>query len=103
MDKRNRIIKIFAAPFITVLIMLILYAVKGITPFGSGNILGGDLYQQGVFDFFYVYDSIRSGSFFYDFFTAGGFEREILTNIFIPCYWPLAFIPRSGILVYISL
>ena len=103
MDKRNRIIKIFAAPFITVLIMLILYAVKGITPFGSGNILGGDLYQQGVFDFFYVYDSIRSGSFFYDFLTAGGFARGILTCIFIPHYWPLAFIPRSSILVYISL
>ena len=103
MDKRNRIIKIFAAPFITVLIMLILYAVKGITPFGSGNILGGDLYQQGVFDFFYVYDSIRSGSFFYDFLTAGGFARGILTCIFVPHYWPLAFIPRSSILVYISL
>ena len=79
------------APFITVLIVLIIYLIKGIYPFGNMTIASGDLGQSSIPMYYYLYDvcsGVKSIFFNYDLGMGsnmyGGF---ILSGFFNPsCY-----------------
>ena len=101
--KKRDVINMSVSVVITVAALLVTYAVKGIYPFGSGNILGGDLYQLYIPNFFHIYDSFHGGSLFYDLTTGGGLERNIISNIFQPTTWFLLLLKRNQIINSISL
>ncbi len=84
--KKSRLY-IFAAPLITLLIMIVIYAVKGIYPFGSGNIQGGDLYQLYLPNFFHTIDAFKGGSPVFDFTAGAGAARNELMSLASPTSW----------------
>ncbi|MCR5207868.1 MAG: YfhO family protein [Eubacterium sp.] len=84
MNKKGRLIGCIAAPVLTVLILLAVFAAKGIYPFGSGTLIGGDFYQIGMPGVYYFYDAVKDGSLFYDLTTAGGFPRSLLMYLLKP-------------------
>lgn len=94
---------LLVAPLIAVIWLLVIYFIKGIYPFGSGTVIDYDLYQGGVPSLFYVYDALHSGSFFYDFSTAGGFGRDTLLSLFAPDNLFMFFFSRDMIINAISL
>ncbi|OQA49191.1 MAG: Bacterial membrane protein YfhO [Firmicutes bacterium ADurb.Bin300] len=91
------------APLITIIWLLVIYFIKDIYPFGSGTIIDYDLYQGGVPAMYYVYDALHSGSFFYDFTTAGGFGRDSLLSLFSLDNLFLFFFSRDMLINAISL
>ncbi len=81
--EKNKVI--FIAPAIVIIWLLIIYAVKGIFPFGDGTIVQYDL-QYGVVpaSYIHLWDAFHGGNLFYDFTTACGFGRSMLTQLFYP-------------------
>ncbi len=81
--ERNKVI--FIAPAIVIIWLLIIYALKDIFPFGDGTIVQYDL-QYGVVpsSYYHLWDAFHGGNLFYDFTTACGFGRSMLTQLFYP-------------------
>ena len=58
---------------ITISILLIVFIIKGIFPFGNNTLIYGDMYDQITAFFYHFYDSFHgSKSLFIDFTTSGG-------------------------------
>lgn len=70
--------KLFKNPYITtglitVLILLIVFIIKGIFPFGNNTLIYGDMYDQITAFFYHFYDCFHDNkSLFIDFTTSGG-------------------------------
>lgn len=81
--EKNKVI--FIAPAIVIIWLLVIYAVKGIFPFGDGTIVQYDL-QYGVVpaSYIHLWDAFHGGNLFYDFTTACGFGRGMLNSLFYP-------------------
>ncbi len=75
---------IFIAPAVVIIWLLIIYALKGVFPFGDNNIIQYDLFHGTVPGYYYLWDAFHGGSLFYDFTTACGFGRGMLNSLFYP-------------------
>ncbi len=69
------------APLITVIMLLIVFYIKGIYPFGEGTTVDFDCTYKIVPEYFYLHDAWHGGSLFYDFMTAGGFARDMTLSL----------------------
>lgn len=84
------------SPILTAVIILVIYSMRNIYPFGSGTIIDIDLGDGGIPFCLHFYDVIRGGaSFFYDWTTAAGFERFAFPALLTPSVWFLALFPRE--------
>ena len=84
------------SPLLTAVIMLVIYLMRNIYPFGSGTVIDIDLGDGGIPFYLHFYDVIRGGaSFFYDWTTAAGFERFAFPALLTPSVWFLALFPRE--------
>lgn len=91
-----------AAGLFTVAFMLIIYAVNGIYPFGSGSVVCDDMVQQTISNYTYFWDYLRSGgklSLMFNWETAAG-AQILTTGFYILKPWEILFtliVPRDGI------
>ena len=88
MEKKIKFNSIWViVPAVTAIIVLVLYYLKGVYPFGNASVLTYDWYS-GTFpaSFLHIYDAWHSGSLFYDYTTALGFSRNILLTLLQPQY-----------------
>lgn len=88
--------------FFTILILLTIFLVKGIYPFGHNTISNGDLNQSYITFYHYLYDIFHNGkSIFYNFELGmgsniyGGFVSD---GFFNPTSWLILFSSRANIL-----
>ncbi|MCQ2478826.1 MAG: YfhO family protein, partial [Clostridia bacterium] len=99
--EKNKVI--FIAPAIVIIWLLVIYAVKGIFPFGDGTIVQYDL-QYGVVPatYYHLWDAFHGGNLFYDFTTACGFGRGMLTQLFYPTNIFILLLKREWIYAGVS-
>ncbi len=96
-----------AAGLFAVVFMLVIYAVNGIFPFGSGSVVCDDMVQQTISNYTYFWDYLRSGgklSLMFNWETAAG-AQILTTGFYILKPWEIIFsliIPRDGIVNGIS-
>ncbi len=86
------------APAIVVVWLMGMYYYREVFPFGTGSILGYDLYNGSVPVWYHIYDAWHSGdlsALFYDFTTAGGFVWNWLLSILQPRNLFLLLWPRE--------
>lgn len=88
--------------FISIAIMLVIYAVNGIYPFGSGSVVCDDMVQQTISNYTYFWDYLHSGfdkSLLFNWETAAG-TQVLTTGFYILKPWEIIFTllcPRDGI------
>lgn len=99
--KANKRIKfdltLLVAPFVTVVMLLVIYYIKGIYPFGTGTTVDFDCTYKIVPEYFYLHDAWHGGSLFYDFTTAGGFARDLTLSLLRPGNIFMLLFPRESI------
>lgn len=81
------------AGFATVAIMLIIYAVNGIYPFGTGSVVCDDMVQQTISNYTYFWDYLHSGgdkSLLFNWQTAAG-AQVLTTGFYILKPWEIVF------------
>ena len=104
-DKKSKLIN--ALPYIItgltgIVIMLVIYAVNGIYPFGSGSVVCDDMVQQTISNYTYFWDYLHSGfskSLMFNWETAAG-AQVLTTGFYILKPWEIIFTllcPRDGI------
>lgn len=87
---------------ISIAIMLVIYAVNGIYPFGSGSVVCDDMVQQTISNYTYFWDYLHSGfdkSLIFNWETAAG-TQVLTTGFYILKPWEILFTllcPRDGI------
>ncbi len=104
-EKKDKLINALPYVFtglITAAIMLIVYAVNGIFPFGSGSVVCDDMVQQTISNYTYFWDYLHSGfqkSLLFNWQTAAG--TQVLTSgFYILKPWEIIFTficPRAEI------
>lgn len=81
------------ACFATVAIILVIYAVNGIYPFGSGSVVCDDMVQQTISNYTYFWDYLHSGgdkSLLFNWQTAAG-AQVLTTGFYILKPWEIVF------------
>ena len=81
------------AGLITVAILLVVYAVNGIYPFGSGSVVCDDMVQQTISNYTYFWDYLHSGgdkSLLLNWQTAAG-AQVLTTGFYILKPWEIIF------------
>lgn len=95
------------APLTTVIILLLVYGLKGIFPFGDKTIIQADLGQSYVPVFYNIHDILRnSGSFLWSFNLGIGsnfYGSFILNALFSPFTLIFGLIERSQIINYVNI
>ena len=74
-------------------VMLIIYAVNGIYPFGSGSVVCDDMVQQTISNYTYFWDYLHSGfskSLIFNWETAGG-AHVLTTGFYVLKPWEVIF------------
>lgn len=105
--KNNKSKLISALPFVvtgvlSVLILLIVYAINGIYPFGTGSVVCDDMVQQTISNYTYFWDYLHSGgakSLLFNWETAAG-TQVLTTGFYILKPWEIIFTllcPRNAI------
>ena len=103
--KRENLFKILpyaVTGLIGVAVILIIYAVNGIYPFGSGSVVCDDMVQQTISNYTYFWDYLHSGfekSLLLNWQTAAG-AQVLTTGFYILKPWEIIFTllcPRDGI------
>lgn len=82
-----------AAGVITLVIMLAIYAVNGIYPFGDGSVVCDDMVQQTISNYTYFWDYLHSGgdkSLLFNWETAAG-AQVLTTGFYILKPWEIIF------------
>lgn len=97
LNKRRFDYTLLISPLITVGILLVIYYLKGIYPFGTGTTVDFDCTYKIVPEYFYLHDAWHSGSIFYDFTTAGGFARDLTLSLLRPGNIFMLLFPRDQI------
>ncbi len=91
-----------AGGLLTAAIILIVYAVNGIFPFGTGSVVCDDMVQQTISNYTYFWDYLHSGgdkSLLFNWQTAAG-AQVLTTGFYILKPWEIIFTllcPRDGI------
>lgn len=78
---------------LTVAIVLVIYAVNGIYPFGSGSVVCDDMVQQTISNYTYFWDYLHSGgdkSLLFNWQTAAG-AQVLTTGFYILKPWEIIF------------
>lgn len=78
---------------ITIAILLIVYAINGIYPFGSGSVVCDDMVQQSITNYTYFWDYLHSGgskSLLFNWETAAG-TQVLTTGFYILKPWEIIF------------
>lgn len=78
---------------ITMVILLIVYAVNGIYPFGSGSVVCDDMVQQSISNYTYFWDYLHAGggkSLLFNWETAAG-TQVLTTGFYILKPWEIIF------------
>ncbi len=84
------------APLMAAAIILVVYAVRGIYPFGDGAIVDNDLLAISLPMYANYYDVFHgTASAFFDWFTAAGVERVSLSVLLSPTIYFLLCFPRD--------
>ncbi len=81
------------AMLLTTVIVLIIYAVNGIYPFGSGSVVCDDMVQQTISNYTYFWDYLHSGgskSLLFNWQTAAG-TQVLTTGFYILKPWEIVF------------
>ncbi len=93
--------------FFTCLIVLGIYLLKGIYPFGKETIICGDMGQSYVTFYHQLYDVLHgSKSIFYSFTLGMGsnvYGGEVVDGLFNPLTWLVYFVSRNNISYFFSL
>jgi len=88
-------------------IVLIVYAVKGIIPFGSESVIYMDMWQMNVPIYYHIYDVLHfDKSLFYDFYTALGMnmsESVAICSLLSPFNLFFYFVPRDKIVEFMPI
>lgn len=100
--KKNYIYLII--PIIAALLLLIVYKIKSITPFGSNNIIEADLGQSYVSVYYYLRDVLLNGkSLLYSFNFGGGYVFQYISStnaLYSPLTMILAFVKPENLLSF---
>lgn len=105
---KKNILKYILPPTFTLIILLGIFFVKNIFPFGSGNISSCDMSQLFVPMYTHLYDALHgTKSLLFDWYSAGGNNMAGLVS-FIGLLNPInllffLFVPRKNILEYMSI
>ncbi len=90
------------AGLVTVAVLLVIYAINGIYPFGEGSVVCDDMVQQTISNYTYFWDYLHSGgdkSLLFNWQTAAG-TQVLTTGFYILKPWEIVFTllcPRDGI------
>ena len=90
------------AGLVTVAVLLVIYAINGIYPFGSGSVVCDDMVQQTISNYTYFWDYLHSGgdkSLLFNWQTAAG-TQVLTTGFYILKPWEIVFTllcPRDNI------
>lgn len=90
------------AGLVTIAVVLVVYAVNGIYPFGAGSVVCDDMVQQTISNYTYFWDYLHSGgdkSLLFNWQTAAG-TQVLTTGFYILKPWEIVFTllcPRDGI------
>lgn len=101
--KKKNIFSYIIAPVITIIFILVIYAIKGIYPFGLNSVIDFDLYQVTLSVYYNLYDAFHNGNFLYDFISACGLDRNIIIVALNPINWFFLFFKREMIVNAVSL
>ena len=77
----------------TVAVVLVIYAVNGIYPFGAGSVVCDDMVQQTISNYTYFWDYLHSGgdkSLLFNWQTAAG-AQVLTTGFYILKPWEIVF------------
>ncbi len=95
--KRNfdwmRVLPYAAGGLITVAVVLVIYAVNGVYPFGTGSVVCDDMVQQTISNYTYFWDYLHSGgdkSLLFNWQTAAG-TQVLTTGFYILKPWEIIF------------
>lgn len=100
-NKKNSWSLIFISAFCMVVVLYILYFIKGIFPFGANNISYYDMSQYYVPIYYHIYDALHgTKAFFFDWYSgAGGSMADHLGSFMLnPLNLLMYFVPRNQIL-----
>lgn len=104
-NKKNSLLNIspyLCTGLISVAIILVIYAINGIYPFGNGSVICDDMVQQTISNYTYFWDYIHSGfdkSLLFNWETAAG-TQVLTTGFYILKPWEIIFTflcPRDSI------
>ena len=101
-ENLSRLLPYALTGFISVAVILVVYAVNGIFPFGAGSVVCDDMVQQTVSSYTYFWDYLRSGfdkSILFNWETAAG-AHVLTTGFYVIKPWELLFVllcPRDSI------
>ncbi len=95
------------AVILTIIAICVIYALKGIFPFGSDTVAYMDMWQMNVPIYYHIYDVLHGDkSLFYDLYTGLGMnmtESTAICSLLSPFNLLFYFTPRSGILYFMSI
>ncbi len=95
------------AVILTIIAICVIYALKGIFPFGSDTVAYMDMWQMNVPIYYHIYDVLHGDkSLFYDLYTGLGMnmtESTAICSLLSPFNLLFYFPPRSGILYFMSI
>lgn len=98
----GRMVPYAAGGLLTIAVMLIVYAINGIYPFGTGSVVCDDMVQQTISNYTYFWDYLHSmgdKSLLFNWQTAAG-TQVLTTGFYILKPWEIIFTllcPRDGI------
>lgn len=105
--KGGLVVEALPAVILTFLTICVIYAMKGIFPFGSDTVAYMDMWQMNVPIYYHIYDVLHGDkSLFYDLYTGLGMnmtESTAICSLISPFNLLLYFTPRSGILYFMSI
>lgn len=97
----NKYKSYFIAPTVVIIVLLLIYAIKGIYPFGSMTIAHGDVGQSYMPFYHFLYDVVYNGkNLFYDYTLGMGsnmYGRFIIDGLFNPSSWLVLLSGRENI------
>lgn len=105
--KGGLVLDALPAIILTFLAICVIYAMKGIFPFGSDTVAYMDMWQMNVPIYYHIYDVLHGDkSLFYDLYTGLGMnmtESTAICSLISPFNLLFYFTPRSGILYFVSI
>lgn len=100
----KKYVKYLIAPLIVFILMMIIYMIKEITPFGNNNIINADLGQSYISVYYYLRSIFfNNKSFLWSFNFASGYVFEWISasnGLFCPLSWVLAFIKPDNLVAF---
>ena len=98
-DFRKKYGEYFVGPVIVLLILLVVFFLKSVFPFGDNTIMSGDVAQGYVPFYYFLHDTVYSGkNIFFDYSLGMGsnmYGGFVLDGLFNPISWVILLAPRN--------